>query len=86
MEACGAGAENGYKTDYVPVASAPLDEKFDVSLIDGRDTDIIGSDFSVDCALYLGEYRHILLNSVPILILLPLKVVFTCHLSRYTLC
>ena len=55
VEACGDNPQIGYTTDYVPEASIPLDEQYDAALIEGDDIDIIDSDFSLDCTLYLGE-------------------------------
>lgn len=55
VEACGDGAEIGYTEDHVPVASEPLHEVYDAMLIEGDDVDIIDSDFTVNCTLYLGE-------------------------------
>ena len=40
---------------HVPKASTPLDAQYDAMLIDGDDLDVIDSEFSVDCTLYLGE-------------------------------
>ncbi|CAM9969109.1 unnamed protein product, partial [Ectocarpus fasciculatus] len=54
IEACGDGALVGYTDDHVPVASESLHEAYDALLIAGDDEDIIGSDFTVNCTLYLG--------------------------------
>ena len=60
MEACGDSPVVGYTADYVPEPSVSLDAQYDAELIDGIDVDIIDSDFTVDCTLYLGERRSAL--------------------------
>lgn len=55
VEACGDDPDVGYTTNHVPEASTPLDEMFDATLINGDDTDLIDSNFSVNCTPYLGE-------------------------------
>ncbi|CAM9921460.1 unnamed protein product, partial [Hapterophycus canaliculatus] len=54
VDVCGDDAELGYTEDHVPVESSPLDEQYDAELIEGDDVDIIDSDFTVNCTLYLG--------------------------------
>ncbi|CBJ31670.1 conserved unknown protein [Ectocarpus siliculosus] len=54
IEACGDGALIGYTGDHVPVASESLHEPYDALLISGDDEDIIGTDLTVNCTLYLG--------------------------------
>lgn len=39
----------------MPVASESLHEPYDALLISGDDEDIIGTDLTVNCTLYLGE-------------------------------
>lgn len=56
VEACGDDAELGYTEDHVPVVSTPLDEQYDTEFIDGDDVEIIDSDFTVNCTLYLGAW------------------------------
>lgn len=55
MEACGDSPENGYTAAYVPAASTSLDVAYDSDLMSGADTDFIDSNFTMDCALYVGE-------------------------------
>lgn len=55
VEACGDNPEDGYTDMYVPEASSSLDEQYETTLISGDDLDVIGSNFSIDCTLYLGE-------------------------------
>lgn len=54
-EACGDNPDVGYTANHVPEASVPLDDMYETALIDGDDVDVLGSDFSVNCTLYLGE-------------------------------
>ncbi|CAM9423371.1 unnamed protein product, partial [Hapterophycus canaliculatus] len=58
IEACGDDAEVGYTSDHVPVVSTPLDEPYDTQFIEGDDVDLIGTETSVNCTLYLGEWRQ----------------------------
>lgn len=58
VEACGTSPLVGYTEAHVPVASTPLDDMYDATLIAGDDQDAIGSDLSVDCTLFLGETRY----------------------------
>lgn len=55
LDTCGSGAENGFTTEYVPVAATPMYEMYDTAFLDGNDTDYISSDYSVDCSDYLGQ-------------------------------
>lgn len=55
VETCGTAPEVGYTDAHVPVASTPLDAMYDADLISGDDVDIVGSEMSIDCTLYLGE-------------------------------
>lgn len=55
VDDCGEGAEIGYSSDHAPEASEPLHEVYDTALIDGTDADWVGSNFSVNCTLYLGK-------------------------------
>lgn len=57
IESCGTSPEVGYTAAHTPVVTETLDELYDADLISGDDVDIIGSDFSVNCTLYLGELR-----------------------------
>ena len=40
---------------HFPAATEPLDDKYDTDFIEDDDTEVIDSDFAVDCGLYLGE-------------------------------
>ncbi|CBN79507.1 expressed unknown protein [Ectocarpus siliculosus] len=55
VDACGDDPVAGYTADLVPAETASLDEMYDALLIEGLDTDIIGSNFTVNCTLYLGS-------------------------------
>ncbi|CAM9995156.1 unnamed protein product [Ectocarpus sp. 12 AP-2014] len=65
IEACGDGALIGYTDDHVPVASESLHEPYDALLISGDDEDIIGSDLTVNCTLYLGAGSVQVASGVP---------------------
>lgn len=55
MPACGDNPEYGYTSAYAPEASSSLDEPYDATLITGDNVDLLDTDFSMDCSLYLGE-------------------------------
>lgn len=74
VEACSTAPEVGYTGAYVPMASTPLDDMYDATLISGDDRDVIGSDFSVDCTLYLGELETAMY--FPVFAPLPYSIIF----------
>ncbi|CAM9215125.1 unnamed protein product, partial [Ectocarpus sp. 6 AP-2014] len=55
VDACGDDPVAGYAADLVPAETALRDEMYDALLIEGLDTDIIDSNFTVNCTLYLGS-------------------------------
>lgn len=81
MEACGTSPEVGHTEAYVPVASTPMDDLYDAALISGDDRDVIGSGFSVNCTLYLGELDTDLLYHF-FLPFTRMKVRLLCSINR----
>ncbi|CAM9687361.1 unnamed protein product [Ectocarpus fasciculatus] len=55
VDACGDDPVAGYTENLVPTETTSLDVMYDALLIEGLDTDIIDSNFTVNCTLYLGE-------------------------------
>lgn len=62
MENCGSSATAGYTSDYSPEALESLDEIYDSELISGDDTNMIDSDNSMNCSLYMGKGYFVLLT------------------------
>lgn len=55
VDSCDSDAEEGYSADYVPEASSPLDVHYDVDMINGNDSLIIGTSNPFNCSLFAGE-------------------------------
>lgn len=60
VEDCDSSAEEGYSDDYVPAEATDLSDVYDAELIEGDDTDYIGSRYSLDCSLYEGQSRRLI--------------------------
>lgn len=52
---CGESPEEGYTAGYTPALGTDLSAQYDADLISGDDTFFVGSNFSLNCSLYLGE-------------------------------